>query len=120
MDPIPSPRPSWYFFLALESDLEATARYVEPVEANDACYSIEFLRLLTAAAAEVEAVAATLLREAGATLPEKHKISHLREAFRLHHPNLHEMEVTVPRTMRTLRPWAKWSGDNNPDWWEDY
>jgi hypothetical protein len=110
------PKASWYFFLALETDLDATARYVEPAEANDGTYSIEFARILMAAAAEVEVVACALAREVS-MLPSQPTINDLRVVFHKHYPKLPQMEISVPRAPRKLRPWSAWSGEGNPDWW---
>ena len=74
------PQHSWYYFLAIESDLERTARFVEPAVANDSCYSVEFARLLMGAAAEIEAVATQLAREV-TSVPAKPNIDDLRSAF---------------------------------------
>ena len=74
---------SWYYFLAIESDLERTARFVEPIVANDSCYSVEFARLLMGAAAEAEAVATQLARQEG-SLPKQPGIDDLRIAFQKH------------------------------------
>jgi hypothetical protein len=116
------PQESWYFFLALESDLDATARYVEPTEENDTTYSIEFTRILMSAAAEVEVVAKQLLVSKRPLLPRKSNIEHLRKRFRKHYPKLPSMEVFVPRGSQMLRPWAAWTGSakKNPDWWSAY
>ena len=89
------PQESWYFFLAIESDLERTARFVEPVPANDPCFSVEFARLLMSAAAEAEVVAAQLARQVAA-LPARPNIDDLRTAFQTHYPQFHTVEVLVP------------------------
>jgi hypothetical protein len=134
------PQASWFFFLALESDLDATARYVEPTDANDNTYSIEFARILMSAAAEVEVVGKLLLASKGVSLPSKPNIGQLRELFQKHYPKLPSMEVFVPRAERILRPWAAWTDSPaitnptiesttalvnpkdsaNPDWWSAY
>jgi hypothetical protein len=48
--------PHWQYFVALESDLEHTARYVEIVPSNFKTYSIEFARILLSASSEVDVV----------------------------------------------------------------
>ena len=45
------PTEHWCVFLSIESDLEHTARFVEPREENDRCFSVEFARILMAAGA---------------------------------------------------------------------
>ena len=116
-----TPQESWYFFLAIESDLDATSRYVEPTAENNKTYSIEFARILMSAAAEVEVVAKLLLATKGASLPGKPTIEDLRKGFQKHYPKLPNMEVMVPRGPQILRPWAAWEkGSANPDWWLAY
>jgi hypothetical protein len=97
------PHESWYFFLALESDLDATARYVEPTEENDTTYSIEFARILMSAAAEVEVVAKQLLVSKRPLLLRKSNIEHLRKRFQKHYPKLPSMEVFIPRGSQMQR-----------------
>jgi len=110
------PQDSWFYFLAIESDLERTARFVEPTLANDSCYSVEFARLLMGAAAEVEAVATQLARTV-TSLPTDTNIDDLRAAFQQHYPNFHTIEILVPRASRKLNPWRAWAGAKNPKWW---
>lgn len=110
------PHESWYYFLSLEADLYATARYVEPSEANDSTFSIEFARILTSASAEIEVVS-TLLLSSRIQLSKSPRISELRVGFQEHFPKLPSMEVLVPRTGRRLRPWSAWAGNENPAWW---
>ena len=113
------PQESWYFFLALEADLDATARYVEPAPPNDSTYSIEFARILMSAAAEIEVVASGLTRQLD-KLPARPTIDDLRICFQKHYPKLPAMEVLVPRCSRKLAPWSAWAGQTNPSWWTAY
>jgi hypothetical protein len=53
----------WQYFVALEADLAATARYVEPTSANMACYSVEFARILLTAGSEVDVLCKVLCQE---------------------------------------------------------
>ena len=46
----------WQYFLSVEADLERLSRFIEFHEDNYSCYSIENVRILLAAAAEVEIV----------------------------------------------------------------
>jgi hypothetical protein len=110
------PQDSWYYFLAIESDLERTARFVEPLVANDSCYSVEFARLLMGAAAEAEAVATQFVGQL-VTLPKNPNIDDLRAAFQKHYPKFNTMEILVPRASRKLIPWSAWADSKNPEWW---
>src|SRR5215213_9801398 len=55
----------WQYFVALEADLAATARYVEPTSANMACHSVEFARILLTAGSEVDVLCKVLCQEHG-------------------------------------------------------
>ncbi len=55
----------WQYFVSLEDDPAATARFVEPAPANMACHSVEFARILLAAGSEVDMVGKALCREHG-------------------------------------------------------
>lgn len=110
------PSDHWYIFLAIEADLEATGRYVEPREANDLCFSVEFARILMSASAEAEVAAKILCqaREPGASL---RSIDDWRDIFARHYPKFPSMEVLLPRASRKLTPWADWGAGANPSWW---
>ena len=43
----------WQFFIALESDLHATTRYVEYSEDNFETYSVDFAQIILGACSEV-------------------------------------------------------------------
>src|SRR5438045_939603 len=59
----------WEYFLALDSDLETVARYVEFDPANYKTFSIEFVRLILAACSEIDTVAKLLCESIDATKP---------------------------------------------------
>ncbi|WP_440222061.1 hypothetical protein ACQQ2N_13320 [Dokdonella sp. MW10] len=112
--------PHWNYFIALEEDLERASRYVELVEDNEKTYSLEFVHLLFAAAAEVETVM-VLLCHLFDPKSEASKFSHcvkpLREAF----PEMWREKVVVPRFGLTLQPWDEWRKKNKtPFWWQSY
>jgi len=46
--------PHWQYFIAIESDLENTARYVEVAEDNFGTYSVEYSRILLSASSEID------------------------------------------------------------------
>ena len=110
------PTEHWYVFLSIEADLEQTARFVEPREANDSCFSVEFARILMAASSEAEVTAKLLC-----THLEPHAILDGIDTWRAvllrHWPRFHTMQIFVPRAVRTLEPWAEWGSGRNPSWW---
>ena len=52
--------PYWQFFVALESDIEATTRYVECCEANYNTYSVAYAQIILSAGSEVDVVSKLL------------------------------------------------------------
>ena len=52
--------PYWQFFVAIESDLEATTRYVECCEENYNTYSVAYAQIILSAGSEVDVVSKLL------------------------------------------------------------
>lgn len=109
----------WNYFIALERDLEVVSRYVEFCEQNYSVYSIEFARLLFAAASEVDAVAKLLCERLRPADP-RGNINEYRAALLAALPELPRTEVFVPRYGLTFKPWENWAGPDNPLWWRGY
>jgi hypothetical protein len=109
----------WNYFLALESDLQQAARYIEFSEANFETYSIELAHLLLASASEVDVVAKGIC---ALLEPDSHAggITQYRRIITRSIPGFQAEEVTVPRFGLTLHPWSNWSEDRNPLWWRSY
>lgn len=111
--------PYWQYFLALETDLDATTRYVEPARRNFATYSIEFARILLSAGAEVDVVAQVLCRRVDASFTAssiQHYRAHILSAF----PRFPMMRVVVPRFALLLEPWRDWEKGETPSWWRSH
>jgi hypothetical protein len=109
----------WTFFIALEQDVEVTARYVEPVPANFNAFSLEMCRILFAAAAECEVVLKQILGLYGVDA-SRFNIDQLREQVPTKAPDILLEKVWVPRYGLELDPWANWRDGKNPDWWRSY
>jgi hypothetical protein len=109
----------WNYFLALESDLEHVARYIEFSKKNFGTYSIELAHLLLASASEVDVVAKELCK-----LPDPTKtpdnITAYREIITKHLPELKKEKVYISRFGISFVPWKNWSKDLNPFWWNSY
>ena len=82
----------WQYFIAVEEDLARTTRFVEPVEANLATFSVEFARILLAAGSEVDVLAKVLCEREGLTLKPSN-IDGYRKALVPHYPGLTTLEV---------------------------
>lgn len=106
----------WNYFLALESDVERLARFVEFTTDNFGAYSIEMAHLFLAAASEVDVVAKQLCSAIG----EEYKASNIeqyRSVLRDRFPDLERSSVFLPRYGLELKPWDNWRKDETPDWW---
>ena len=55
--------PHWQYLIAIESDLENTARYVEVAEDNFGTYSVEYSRILLSASSEIDVISKSVCRE---------------------------------------------------------
>ena len=109
----------WNYFLALESDVERLARFVEFTSNNFGTYSIEMAHLFLAAASEVDVVAKQLcsIMDAAANVAN---IEQYRGVLRHCLPEMEASLVTIPRYGLELRPWSNWRDDETPDWWRDH
>lgn len=113
------PKIHWNYFLALERDMEAVARYVEFDEKNFSTYSIKLGQLLFSAASEVDVIA-KLLCELTNPEAKRSNINEYKNVLRPAMPNLSSAEVFVPRYGLSFKPWKNWSGTQNPKWWLAY
>jgi hypothetical protein len=110
---------SWQHFLTVESDFAETARFVEIAPANFSTYSVEYSRILLAACSEVDVLCKRLCKARnGASNADN--INEYRTEIANFYPDLHTSTVLVPRYEMDRKPWSKWSGATNPDWWGDY
>jgi hypothetical protein len=55
--------PHWQYFIAIESDLENTARYVEVTPGNFRTYSVEYARILLSAGSEVDVMSTSAVTQ---------------------------------------------------------
>jgi hypothetical protein len=108
----------WQYFLAIESDLEATSRFVEFSQKNYATYSIEFARILLSCGSEVDVVAKALCQK----IDPKGKYENINDyktTITSAYGKFSTFEVLLPRYGLAIKPWEGWSV-NNPSWWKSY
>ncbi len=110
------PHEYWQYFLAIEADLDAATRYVEPCSANFPTYSIEFAKLLLTACSEVDVVAKLLCAEIDPAARPRDIDDH-RALIMGKYPKFHTIKVLIPRFSLDFEPWAGWDGSANPPWW---
>ena len=109
----------WQYFVALESDLEATTRYVECCEENYNTYSVAYAQIILSAGSEVDVVSKLLCNKVQPTSKAKN-INHYRKILHSEYKLLHDMEILIPRYELDFTPWKSWVSDKNPDWWKLY
>lgn len=109
----------WQYFVALESDLAATARFVEPAQGNMDCYSIEFSRLLLSAGSEIDVLCKVLCQENSLSVFPAN-IDGYRSAITRRFPGFTKLEVHIPRYGLVRLPWEPWDQRENPTWWRAY
>jgi hypothetical protein len=109
----------WNYFLALETDTNQLAQYIEFNRANFNTYSIRLAQLLLAASSEVDVVIKQIctLVEGRA---DASNIDDYQRIIRHHLPQFIAEEVLVERFGLTLRPWSDWATNSNPGWWRSY
>jgi hypothetical protein len=96
----------WQYFVALEADLAATARYVVPTWANMACYSVEFARILLTAGSEVDVLCKELCQEHQLPVSPVN-INGYRAAITARFPGFTKLEILVPRYGLVRLPWQQ-------------
>jgi hypothetical protein len=111
----------WEFFLAIESDLAKTTRFVEFNEYNFKTYSVEFARILLSASSEVDVLCKELCSIINPNKPYE-KINHYRECITYHYPKFYTFEVLIPQYDLIRHPWEEWppNSKTNPSWWKSY
>lgn len=109
----------WGYYLALESDLEKLARYIEFDESNFETHSIELAHLLLAASSEVDVV----MKELCKLLSPESKLVNIdsyQEIIKEHMTPIISKNVISNRYGLTLSPWSNWDDSKSPDWWRGY
>jgi len=111
---------NWNYFLAIESDLANTSRYVEFREDNFSTYSIEFVHLLLAASSEVDVVAKLLCKKIDKA-KEPRSIGAYQDIIVSRFQKLPTFQAQVPKHELTLKPWEQWREKRtSPRWWRSY
>lgn len=110
----------WNYFLSLESDLLSLSRFIEFDEKNYECFSIENVRILMAAAAEVDVVCKQICQRIDLT-SKANNINKYRDVILQVYQAIPQHKITIPRFGLKLTPWENWqSNDGVPFWWTAY
>lgn len=111
--------PHWNYFLALEEDITRISRYIEIAEKNFDTHSVELLRILMAAASEIDVVSKCLCLKLSAE-SKADNINKYCDEIIAGFPEVVSSVVEVPRFGVTLTPWAGWHSTQSPTWWRAY
>ena len=104
----------WQYFLTLESDLDDTFRYIDPV-GQENVHSFEFAKILILACTEVESVFKALCCEITAQ-NSADTIRKYREIILDRFPKITEAKVQIKRLGRAVCPFEGWEKES-PKWW---
>ncbi len=110
--------PHWEYFLSIESDLERCSRFVEFAPNNYSTYSVEFARVIMAAASEFDTLAKKLCKLINSS-EQSDKITDYYPIITAKYPNFTDYEISIPRYTQLLsfKPWKDWDSSKRPDWW---
>jgi hypothetical protein len=109
--------PHWQYFLALERDLIETVYFVEPSKSNYCTFSVAFSRILLSGGSEIDVLCKLLCRQISNT-SNADTIEDYRKEITSRYPKFPQMRVLVPRYGLLLEPWAAWSQQKTPQWWQ--
>ncbi|WP_157198108.1 hypothetical protein [Methylomonas sp. DH-1] len=110
----------WHYFLMLESDFNATIRFVDLAEKNDSTFSIELSRQIICSCTEFETVAKKLCDLIAPTKPAGN-ISQYKEIILSKYPDLPRVPVYIDRYKRIIFPFSAWGANGERlEWWDAY
>ncbi len=110
----------WNYFLKLESDFYATARYIGESKTNDTTCSIEFAQQLVCVGTECEAVFKKLCK----TIDPKNPVAnmgHYKKTILKQFPKIHTASVRADQFHRTVHPFSGWDASGGRiEWWNAF
>jgi hypothetical protein len=110
----------WNYFLSIEADLIQLSRFIEFHDLNLDCFSLENVRILMAASAEVDVVCKQICQRLNPN-SNADNIHQYRDAIASQYPNLLDFSVSLPRYGKQFTPWINWKNPQGvPDWWTAY
>jgi hypothetical protein len=109
-------QPYLEYFLSIESDLERCGRFVEFTSDNFKTYSVEFARIIMAAASEFDALAKNLCKLID-PLRKPDRINQYFPIITSKFPKFTECAVQMQRYKLDFKPWDGWTSESGPEWW---
>lgn len=107
----------WNYFLAIETDLIKTARFIEFCEENLATYSIELAHILLSASSEVDVLLREICNLKGV---KANNINDYKLFIQQNIPEFIDEPIYLNRYGLEFMPFENWKNDNNPDWWSSH
>jgi hypothetical protein len=114
-----TPKHHWNYFLAIEKDLEKLSRYIEFSEPNLKTYSIELTHILLSASSEIDVIIKQLCELIDPAY-QRENINNYKDIIRTKLKPFILEEISIDRYGLTYKPWIKWNGNRNPNWWRSY
>ncbi len=108
----------WEYFLSIESDLEKCTRYVDFSSNNYNTNSVEFARVIMAAAAEVDTISKELCKLI-APQANAENICQYASIILKKYPSVVNVEMAINRYDLVVKPWDGWSNNGSPLWWQE-
>lgn len=108
--------PHWEYFLSIESDLERCSRFIEFAPNNYSAYSVEFARIIMAAASEFDNLAKKLCNLIDSS-KNPQNINQYYPIITSKYPKFTQYEILIPRYKLDFKPWLNWNASGSPDWW---
>lgn len=106
----------WNYFLAIESDVDALSRFIEPCEDNYDTYSQELARILMASSSEVDVLLKGICEQIDSA-KKADNIGKYEVIIRNRLSQIVNFKLQIPRWGLELTPWIDWSANNPPLWW---
>lgn len=106
----------WNYFLAIETDLIKTARFIEFCEDNLQTYSTELAHILISASSEVDVILREICRIVDVN-KNANNINDYREVIQEYLPNMINEPIFIHRYGLEFVPWENWNDNESPDWW---
>jgi len=110
----------WNYFLKLESDFYATARYLGASKTNDTTCSIEFAQQLVCINTECEAILKKICKRIDSKNPAAN-MGHYKRTLLQKFPKIYNEAIRIDAFGRTIQPFVGWNLTHGRlDWWNAF
>ena len=106
----------WNYFLAIECDIDAVSRFIEPCKENYGTYSQELTRILISSASEIDVLLKGLCEQLNPAA-RADNIGNYESVIKIHLPQIFDFKLQIPRWGLEFTPWVNWENNKPPIWW---